>query len=400
VGIDAELAALVEPLPASDYLVAEVRQQRMDSAAYKLNQSRQLLNALPDGSRMCPVCQTPADTLAPRVAEVQRLLPQLENDYVDLARRDRRDREYERTLADVRARRAALEQSRQQNMLKLQEAQQAVGTPPVMPREEVAVAWQQACLNASNLTMTEQFLASLQPQLHGQEGRLVALEGELQQTRKQLAELADYTAEEVAAAKQRSAGAAHMAITIAACSAARSVATSSLKNIEAEIAQAIEASQRAAGMLAWQRVVQTGCDLLHPMAAPRAVVQRRLTEQLVDVNGYLDSFGADFRVRIDAEANIHAIMHRGYEQPAARLSHGQLSRLAFAFRLAINLSQAAGINALYLDEPTAFLDYQSLDHFEAVFRRLRTMAAERSFQCWIITHAQRLTSLFDQVVEV
>ena len=140
--------------------------------------------------------------------------------------------------------------------------------------------------------------------------------------------------------------------------------------------------------------------MLHKDAAPRFVAQKNLQRLQVNINDCLALFDAPYRVEADDGLSFIARFTNGTKQPAERLSEGQKVILALSFRLSLNLLFADNIGALYLDEPTAYLDEHHIRGFEPVLSQLRGFSASRGLQCFIVTHEKDLAPLFDRVVQL
>lgn len=165
----------------------------------------------------------------------------------------------------------------------------------------------------------------------------------------------------------------------------------------------IQAQEAAAAAVAddkaWHDHIAPMVELTHHSAAARFVAQQNLQRLQAYVNEYLTMFQAEFRVIADEGLSFVAHFLDGVRrQPADRLSGGQKVVLAIAFRLATNLSLAAGVGALYLDEPTAYLDRTHIRGFEPALARLREFSTAGGLQCIIVTHETALAPLFDAVV--
>lgn len=150
----------------------------------------------------------------------------------------------------------------------------------------------------------------------------------------------------------------------------------------------------------WHATIGAVRDVFHKDAAPRFVAQRNLEHLQVAVNENLAMFDTDFRVTADEGLSFQARFTNGSVQPAERLSGGQKVVLALSFRLALNLMFAENIGALYLDEPTAWLDEHHIRGFEPVLGRLREFSTARGLQSIIITHERSLAPLFDSVIQL
>jgi exonuclease SbcC len=110
----------------------------------------------------------------------------------------------------------------------------------------------------------------------------------------------------------------------------------------------------------------------------------------------------DFLIRAatDESPTFVAEFFDGRKQPAKRLSYGQKTVLALAFRVAVNALFADQIGLLALDEPTAYLDQQRIRALAPVLERLRELSTARGLQCLMVTHETSLSHLFESAVEL
>jgi DNA repair exonuclease SbcCD ATPase subunit len=136
--------------------------------------------------------------------------------------------------------------------------------------------------------------------------------------------------------------------------------------------------------------------------APRLVAQRNLARLESAINELLLIFGVNFVVKTadDGSPNFIAEFYDGRKQPAQRLSIGQKTVLALAFRVAVNAMFAEEIGLLALDEPTASLDAARIRALAPVLEKLRDLSTAKGLQCLLVTHASNLSHLFESVIEL
>lgn len=164
---------------------------------------------------------------------------------------------------------------------------------------------------------------------------------------------------------------------------------------------AVRADEHKADALRkWESTAAVAKDALR--AAPRLVAQRNLQKLETAINELLQIFSVDFFVKAstdDTPAFI-AEFFDGRKQPAKRLSYGQKTVLALAFRVAVNALFAEEIGLLALDEPTAYLDQQRIKALAPVLEKLRDLSTARGLQCLMVTHETSLSHLFESAVEL
>lgn len=163
------------------------------------------------------------------------------------------------------------------------------------------------------------------------------------------------------------------------------------------IDEAIRQGQLVQG---WLAVVDRVQGVLAKDAAPQLVAKQNLALLQGGMNEVLQMFDSGFTVETTDGLAFYATFADATRQPVERLSGGQKVVLALAFRLSLNLLVASQVGALYLDEPTAWLDEQRIRSFETVLHRLRELSNTRGIQFILVTHEQGLGPLFDQVVRI
>jgi exonuclease SbcC len=171
-------------------------------------------------------------------------------------------------------------------------------------------------------------------------------------------------------------------------------------NINQQYLAAIENEEKAEKLRDWNDVANRAKDALK--AAPRIVAARNLKRLESAINELLQIFSVDFFIRAaDGESpTFIAEFFDGRKQPAKRLSYGQKTVLALAFRVAVNALFAEEIGLLALDEPTAYLDQQRIKALAPVLEKLRELSTARGLQCLLVTHETSLAHLFESAVEL
>jgi DNA repair exonuclease SbcCD ATPase subunit len=167
---------------------------------------------------------------------------------------------------------------------------------------------------------------------------------------------------------------------------------------QSEIAQAQETA--AVKLRSWTAVAEQARDALKN--APRIVAQRNLQRLETAVNELLQIFRVNFTVKVanDGSPTFIAEFYDGRRQPAQRLSIGQKTVLALAFRVAVNAMFAEEIGLLALDEPTASLDQPRIQALAPVLEKLRDLSTAKGLQCLLVTHASSLSHLFESTIEL
>ena len=142
-------------------------------------------------------------------------------------------------------------------------------------------------------------------------------------------------------------------------------------------------------------------DIFYRSNLPRAVLVQRFEELKLSINELLEAFGSRFRVAsVGSDLRFTIRFNNNTLQPARRLSGGEKTILAIAFRISLNALFAAEIGILCLDEPTAGLDENSIRCVEIAFQHLRKLSNNLGLQVLLITHEKLLDNVCDVVVDL
>lgn len=150
----------------------------------------------------------------------------------------------------------------------------------------------------------------------------------------------------------------------------------------------------------WVQELESVAAMFHRDAAPRYVAFHNLKLLAKEMNSMLELFDAEYRVHAEEDLSFVATFFDGRRQLVERLSGGQSVIIALVFRLAVNVLFADSVNAIFLDEPTAFQDEHHIKGFAPVLAKLRDYSSKRGLQCFIVTHERDLAPLFDNVISL
>jgi DNA repair exonuclease SbcCD ATPase subunit len=172
------------------------------------------------------------------------------------------------------------------------------------------------------------------------------------------------------------------------------------QRLEEQRVLADQQERQAIRLRKWTAVAEQAREALKN--APRLVAQRNLLKLESAINELLQIFAVNFIVRAPADGSptFIAEFFDGRRQVAQRLSIGQKTVLALAFRVAVNAMFAEEIGLLALDEPTASLDAARIHALAPVLERLRDLSTAKGLQCLLVTHASNLSHLFESVIEL
>lgn len=173
-----------------------------------------------------------------------------------------------------------------------------------------------------------------------------------------------------------------------------------LREANKAYAQAQADEQKAGRLRSWTARAERAREALKN--APRLVAQRNLQRLEAAINELLRIFQVNFQVKVaeDGTPTFVAEFYDGRRQVAQRLSIGQKTVLALAFRVAVNAQFAEEIGLLALDEPTASLDQPRIQALAPVLEKLRELSTAKGLQCLMVTHATTLSNLFESAIEL
>lgn len=139
---------------------------------------------------------------------------------------------------------------------------------------------------------------------------------------------------------------------------------------------------------------------------PRVLTRSVMSALTESVNRYLDKFGSPFTVEAAGEGmGFRVRFCDGRPMPetppdASMLSGGQKIALAVAFRFAVYTLFSNKLGLLSLDEPTAYLDDETIARFGDLLQRIAQIARNGSLQVLMATHEASLGPCFDQTIEI
>lgn len=149
----------------------------------------------------------------------------------------------------------------------------------------------------------------------------------------------------------------------------------------------------------WAGMVERARALLAKDQLPAIVANAFLQDINASLSKYLEMFEVPFTARITTDQVICSFSSRR-SAPAKRLSGGQKVMLGLAFRFAVSDQFASQLGLMVLDEPTVFLDDDHVDIVVELLTRVKSYAKGKGMQLLVVTHERRLTSVFDQIIEV
>lgn len=389
-------ALVVPPAPAADEIDIAVKAEMATVA--ELARLEKFVNTFSAaGVAECPTCHTPATDLKAAVVKAKRSVEELTA---------QRKRQNEAVQAAYAAKQAYDSWAKQDAQLaaeekQLQESMTLFSTVqmPALSEEESA----KIVADYENFQKAEAGILTLSQQAKEKKAALTGSSAATKEQRENL--LSQISDIKVTQAE------AHMATTVLNTLSQQCVTRQNLEKQHTEIKFACDSvnqqylaakenEQKAEKLREWVNVANSAKDALK--AAPRIVASRNLKRLESAINELLQVFGVDFLVRAasDDSPTFVAEFFDGRKQPAKRLSYGQKTVLALAFRVAVNALFAEEIGLLALDEPTAYLDQQRIKALAPVLEKLRELSTARGLQCLLVTHETSLSHLFESAVEL
>lgn len=386
-----------EPARVTDQEVndAMAESQRLSQAIVKVRAFVQTFAR--DGVAECPTCHTPTTQLQSHLEEQKQLLVTLEKKQEAaiallnlLAQRQAEHRAWEKLNGELDAR----EQQIAQSETKLHDV-----TPPALSEDELS----QTVTDYDSFQQARKAIAPLaeaaklrKAQL---EGNLSSLEETIQQLNDQIAQAA-VSAADAHLAKTRLDELRKQLSNRAVVELNLADARHQLRELEHQYTQTLADERKAGKLRTWVAAAERAREALKN--APRMVAQRNLQKLETSINELLQIFQVNFQVKVaeDGTPTFVAEFYDGRRQVAQRLSIGQKTVLALAFRVAVNAMFAEEIGLLALDEPTASLDQPRIQALAPVLEKLRELSTAKGLQCLLVTHAASLSNLFESAIEL
>lgn len=171
------------------------------------------------------------------------------------------------------------------------------------------------------------------------------------------------------------------------------------QDLEAELLKYQQEELKLGQIRIWRDQVERARGLLHREQLP-AVVARIFLEGINrHLARYLEIFEVPFTARLTSEEVLCSFGGKP-DVPAGRLSGGQKVMLGLAFRFAIYDQFVSSLGILMLDEPTVYLDDDHVNVAVEMLTRIKSYSRSAGLQLIVVTHDQRLASVFDQTIRV
>jgi exonuclease SbcC len=384
------------PKPAGE--TAEQVYRQMENTERQVKESEKFVKLFTaEGIAECPTCHTPTAELTAQVKEQHDLLTTLNGRLILLDASWMEKKAAEQAHADWLKKES--EFAGQEKRLDESERDLTTVAPPASTEDEL----QQAVGDYEQFQSVKQEIMPLAQQARENKAKLAGMLSGIKDRRQQLEEnikTATVTKADAHLAQHNLTQRKELLKTRAALSDERSQLLFDMKRLEEQRDLAAQQTQMAVKLRSWTGVAESAREALKN--APRLVAQRNLQRLESAINELLQIFRVNFVVKVatDGTPTFIAEFFDGRRQVAQRLSIGQKTVLALAFRVAVNAMFAEEIGLLALDEPTASLDQPRIQALAPVLEKLRDLSTAKGLQCLLVTHAANLSHLFESTIEL
>jgi exonuclease SbcC len=397
VDIEKQRREFPEPPEPTGPSFVQLRSQ-IDQASRDIQDAERFVTMFTEeGIAACPTCHTPSTQLAQQVEEQRQHIKSLRAtiDTLTIAADEQAEVEHKRRKWEamdnkLRALESQLDES---------ERNLTVVRPPDVTEEEL----QQAVSDFEDFDGAQK---ELEPVIQHTRDQIAKLNGSLAAINDRRQQLSDLIKECKATQAD-----AHMAKTRLSAMREQCTQRQTLEQQKAQLgfdlqrlveqhAAVVKQENEAVKLRKWASMADTAREALKN--APRLVAQRNLQRLETAINELLQIFSVNFQVKVagDGSPTFIAEFYDGRRQVAQRLSIGQKTVLALAFRVAVNAMFAEEIGLLALDEPTASLDQPRIQALAPVLEKLRDLSTAKGLQCLLVTHASSLSHLFESTIEL
>ncbi len=150
----------------------------------------------------------------------------------------------------------------------------------------------------------------------------------------------------------------------------------------------------------WSTLCSKAREVVHVNGLPALMMREYANKINRRMAHYMSIWEAPFQFYLDGDLSFRAKISSGFELPAHRLSGGQKIVASTSFRLAMSDTFARSVGLLILDEPTNHLDESNVVHLQQLLLKLKQFSGSTGRQILIVTHAESLTSFFDQTIKL
>lgn len=384
------------PKPAGE--TAEQLYRQLENNERQIKEAEKFVKLFTaEGIAECPTCHTPTSQLTAQVKEQHDILTKLSGQHILLDASWMEKKAAEQAHAQWLKKEEDL--AGQEKRLDDSERDLTVVAPPAASEDEL----QQAVGDYEQFQQVKQEIMPLAQQARENKAKLAGVLSGLRDRREQLEEsikTAVVTQSDAHLAQTNLQTRQQLLKNRNELSEQRTQLMFEMKRIEEQRDLAQQQEQTAAQLRKWTGLAESAREALKN--APRLVAQRNLQRLESAINELLQIFCVNFVVKVatDGTPTFVAEFFDGRRQVAQRLSIGQKTVLALAFRVAVNAMFAEEIGLLALDEPTASLDQPRIQALAPVLEKLRDLSTAKGLQCLLVTHASNLSHLFESTIQL
>lgn len=372
--------------------------RNIDSATQRIKDAERFVQMFTDeGVAACPTCHTPSTHLTEQVAEQRKQISRFEKFIDELTANAAKQAAAEKLRSQWEALNEKLVAAEEH--LNKSEQELTMVKPPEATEEEL----QQAVSDFEDFDAAQKELQPVMQHTREQiaklRGALTAIEERKQQLSQEIKD-ATVTQSDAHMAKAKLAAVKEQYGQRQELEQKKSQLSFDLQRLQEQFDVALKQENDSVKLRKWTTLAETAREALKN--APRLVAQRNLQRLESAINELLQIFSVNFQVKVagDGSPTFIAEFYDGRRQVAQRLSIGQKTVLALAFRVAVNAMFAEEIGLLALDEPTASLDQPRIQALAPVLEKLRDLSTAKGLQCLLVTHASSLSHLFESTIEL
>jgi DNA repair exonuclease SbcCD ATPase subunit len=169
---------------------------------------------------------------------------------------------------------------------------------------------------------------------------------------------------------------------------------------EASYNRLSEQLAKEAKLATWLDICTRARAAVHPNGLPALMLREYTAVLNRRIQKYLSLWDAPFKLYLDNSMSFIAQYHDGCTHNAACLSGGQKIVASASFRLAMADTFASKAGMLVLDEPSVYLDKDSIIYLQKLLLKLKEYSGAAGKQIFLVTHEQALSGFFDHLIRV
>jgi len=169
---------------------------------------------------------------------------------------------------------------------------------------------------------------------------------------------------------------------------------------EAELEKLASAVSRSAAVRKYKDLLERARHILHRDNLPRMIALGHLRGINTILSEITEMLNFPYVVEIMDDLSFLCSDRDGFSVLADELGGGRRMLFGLALRLAINRRFASDVGFLVLDEPSVYLDPDSVESMADVFENVRQYTRATGTQILVVTHEVELRRVFDTTIDV